>query len=288
MTHAPTGGRTVVTRFAPSPSGYLHLGHAYSALLNFDQARAAGGRFLLRIEDIDRTRCRPEFEAAIFEDLAWLGLAWDEPPLRQSDRLPLYERYLAALEARGLVYRCFRTRRDIAEAMAAPHGAPAGAFRGAPLDPDAEQAALAAGRPFAWRLSLTAARAALGPAFDRLSFVEDGASGSVARPADPARFGDAVLGRKDIGTSYHLAAVVDDALQGVTHVTRGEDLREAAGLHGLLGALLGFAPPVYRHHKLILGPDGRRLAKRDRAETLRALRAAGLTPADVRARLADL
>ncbi|MBM3511668.1 MAG: tRNA glutamyl-Q(34) synthetase GluQRS [Alphaproteobacteria bacterium] len=286
MTPAPSDDRPVVTRFAPSPSGYLHLGHAYSALLNAEHARAAGGRFLLRIEDIDRTRCRPDFEAAILEDLAWLGLAWDEPPLRQSDRLPIYERYLADLEARGLVYRCFKTRRDIADAMAAPHGAPAGAFRGAPLDPEAEQAALAAGRPFAWRLSLATARAALGPVFDRLSFVETTATGRIARPADPARFGDVVLGRKEIGTSYHLAAVVDDALQGVTHVTRGEDLREAAGLHVLLGALFGFAPPVYRHHTLIRGPDGRRLAKRDRAETLRTLRAAGVTPAEVRARLA--
>ncbi len=288
MTPAPSGDGHVVTRFAPSPSGYLHLGHAYSALLNFEQARAAGGRFLLRIEDIDRTRCRPEFEAAMLEDLAWLGLVWDQPPLRQSDRLPIYERYLADLEACGLVYRCFKTRRDIADAMAAPHGAPVGAFRSAPLDPEAEQAALAAGRPFAWRLSLTAARATLGLAFDRLTFVEATATGTIARPADPARFGDVVLGRKEIGTSYHLASVVDDALQGVTHVTRGQDLRDAAGLHVLLSGLLGFAPPVYHHHTLILGPDGRRLAKRDRAETLRALRAAGVTPADARARLADV
>src|SRR5262245_29049788 len=226
---------TVVTRFAPSPTGLLHLGHAYCALINFEQARAAGGRFLLRIEDTDQERCRPQYEAAILEDLAWLGLSWCEPPLRQSERLAFYEAQLACLHARGLVYRCFRSRKDVESAMSAPHGAPAPAhaFRGGPLPEAEEHANVAAGRPYAWRLSLSIAEAALGWRFSALSFVEETEKGPVERPAEPERFGDAVLGRKDTGTSYHLASVLDDAAQGVTHVTRGEDLREAAGLHVL-------------------------------------------------------
>lgn len=269
MTHAP-----VTTRFAPSPTGALHLGHAFSALTAFDAAH--GGRFLLRIEDLDHTRCRPEFETAIFEDLAWLGLAWETPVRRQSDHMDEYRAALESLIARGLVYRCFRTRREVAaESVAAPH-ATGPVFRGAPAPDEAER--LAAGEPFAWRLSLARAQDDLGARWAALGFEADGA----LTPADPARHGDAILARRDFPSSYHLASVLDDALQGVTLIVRGEDLRDAAHLHVLLQALLGLPTPRYRHHRLILGADGKRLAKRDNAATLRALRADGATPADVR------
>lgn len=270
---------TFVTRFAPSPTGFLHLGHAFSALTTFDAAQVAGGRFVLRIEDIDRGRARPEFEAAIFEDLAWLGIAWAEPVRRQSEHMAEYEGALQNLVDRNLVYRCFRTRKDIAEAIAsAPHGQSEEAFRGEALPPAEEAAKLEAGESFAWRLSLKKARAALGPAYFALVFEDE--TGLVR--AEPERHGDVVLARKDFGTSYHLASVWDDALQGVTHVIRGEDLREAAHLHVLLQKLLDLPQPVYRHHRLILGDDGKRLAKRDQAATLRALRESGKSPADVR------
>lgn len=271
-----------VTRFAPSPTGYLHLGHALSALTAFEAAQAAGGRFLLRIEDIDQGRARAEFEAAIYEDLAWLGLRWDEPVRRQSEHMSEYAAALQQLIDRGLVYRCFRTRKEIAEAIAsAPHGANEDVFRGEALPAEEEAAKLAAGEPFAWRLSLKKARAALGPAYFALVFEDE--TGAVR--AEPERHGDVVLARKDFPTSYHMASVWDDALQGVTHVIRGEDLREAAHLHVLLQKLLGLPQPIYRHHRLILGDDGKRLAKRDQAMTLRALREAGRTPADIRAML---
>lgn len=270
-----------VTRFAPSPTGYLHLGHAYSALTAFDAAREAGGRFLLRIEDIDQGRARPEFEAAIFEDMAWLGIAWDEPVRRQSDHMAAYETALQSLIERTLVYRCFRTRREVAEAIAsAPHEM-GEMFRGEALPAEEEAEKLAAGEPFAWRLWLRKARAALGPAYFTLMFEDE--TGLVR--AEPDRHGDVVLARKDFPTSYHLASVWDDALQGVTHVIRGEDLREAAHLHVLLQRLLDLPTPKYRHHKLILDDSGARLAKRDQAATLRALREAGETPESVRARL---
>lgn len=270
---------TFVTRFAPSPTGFLHLGHAFSALTTFNAAQVAGGRFVLRIEDIDQGRARPEFEAAIFEDLAWLGIAWTEPVRRQSEHMADYEGALQNLVDRNLVYRCFRTRKDIAEAIAsAPHGQSEEAFRGEALPPAEEAAKLEAGESFAWRLSLKKARAALGPAYFALVFEDE--TGLVR--AEPERHGDVVLARKDFGTSYHLASVWDDALQGVTHVIRGEDLREAAHLHVLLQKLLGLPQPVYRHHRLILGDDGKRLAKRDQAATLRALRESGKSPADVR------
>jgi glutamyl-Q tRNA(Asp) synthetase len=275
----------VVTRFAPSPTGYLHLGHAYSAIVNFKQARDADGRFLLRIEDIDQQRCRPEYIAAIFEDLHWLGLSWDEPPLQQSQRLAFYEARLASLHARGLVYRCFRTRQDIKDAMSAPHKTPARVFQGAPLAALEERDNLAEGRPYAWRLSLTAVQAALGPKFSALTFVEETDDGLVERPAEPWRFGDVVLGRKDSGTSYHLASVLDDAAQGVTRVTRGEDLREAAGLHALLYALFELEPPIYRHHKLLTDEAGRRLSKRDGSVALRTMRDAGVSAEELRAQL---
>jgi glutamyl-Q tRNA(Asp) synthetase len=267
-----------VTRFAPSPTGLLHLGHAFSALTAFDAARAAGGRFLLRIEDIDETRRRPEFEAAILEDLAWLGISWEVPVRRQSEHLDDYARALGRLEAKGLLYRCFKTRKDlVAESANAPHGETP-PFRGAPL-PSAEEAGrLARGDAFAWRLSLDRALETLGTRRDGLGFEADGAW----TRAEPERLGDVILARKDVPASYHLASVWDDALAGVTHVIRGEDLREAAHLHVLLQALLDLPTPAYRHHRLIAGADGRRLAKRDQSATLAALREAGATPDEVR------
>lgn len=270
-----------VTRFAPSPTGYLHRGHAFSALTAHEAARAVDGRFLLRIEDIDATRCRPEFDAAIFEDLAWLGLAWETPVRRQSEHLADYQAALSRLQADGLLYRCFRTRREVAEAMAsAPHG-PMEVFRGGPLPPAEEAQRLAAGQPFAWRLSLDAAEARLG-GFGALTFEEEG-EGAVA--TRPELGGDVVLARKDVGVAYHLAVVVDDALQGISHVIRGRDLFEATHVQRLLQALLGLPTPIYRHHRLLTGPDGKRYAKRDRAETLRSLRERGMSAADLRREL---
>jgi len=276
-----------VTRFAPSPTGYLHRGHAFSALTAFQAARAAGGRFLLRIEDIDRTRCRPHFEAAVCEDLAWLGLDWETPVRRQSEHMADYGAALRELSERGLTYRCFRTRREVAEAIeSAPHGAME-AFRGAPLPPEEEARRVEAGEPYAWRLSLAAAERALG-GFATLGFVEEGAGpngehGRVA--ARPEIGGDVVLARKDVGVAYHLAVVTDDALQGVTQVIRGRDLFEATHVQRLLQALLALPVPAYRHHRLLSGPDGRRFAKRDRAQTLRELRASGMTAQALRAEL---
>lgn len=268
-----------VTRFAPSPTGYLHLGHALSALTAYEAARAAGGRFLLRIEDIDQGRVRPEYEAAILEDLDWLGVVWERPVRRQSEHFAEYQGVLEQLAARGLAYRCFRTRKEIAAAIAsAPHGASEDVFRSEALPPSEEAAKLTAGEPFAWRLSLKRARAALGAAYFALVFEDE--TGPVR--AEPDRLGDVILARKDFPTSYHLASVWDDAQQGVTHVIRGEDLREAAHLHVLLQRLLALPHPVYRHHRLVRGEDGKRLAKRDQAMTLRALRERGMSPAEVR------
>ena len=277
----------LVTRFAPSPTGFLHRGHAFSALSAWAAARAANGRMLLRVEDIDATRCRPAFEAAIYEDLAWLGLAWETPVRRQSEHLADYAGALRELGERGLLYRCFRTRREIAEDIGrAPHGAME-AFRGAPLAPDEEARRLANGEPFAWRLSLAAAEAALG-GFERLTFVEagEGPGGEHGLiQVRPELGGDVVLARKDVGVAYHLAVTFDDALQGVTHVIRGQDLFEAAHVQRLLQALMGWPQPVYRHHQLLTGPDGKRFAKRDRAETLRDLRARGVTAQALRREL---
>ncbi|MBV9997177.1 MAG: tRNA glutamyl-Q(34) synthetase GluQRS [Caulobacteraceae bacterium] len=276
--------RGYVTRFAPSPTGLLHKGHAFSALTGFARAKAAGGRFLLRIEDIDFTRCRPQFEAALFEDLAWLGLEWEQPALRQSDHLADYSAALGRLEAMGLLYRCFKTRKEVLDAIgSAPHGRME-AYRGRRLGPAEEASRLAAGEPFAWRLALGEAQRLAGP----LSFEEagEGPRGEHgALPVDAGGAGDVVLARKDVGIAYHLAVVVDDARQGVTEVVRGRDLFEATHIQRLLQALLGLPAPAYRHHPLLSGPDGRRLAKRDRAETLRALRANGMTPEALRAEL---
>lgn len=277
-----------VTRFAPSPTGYLHLGHAFSAMTAAHAARDAGGRFLLRIEDIDPGRCRPEYETAIYDDLAWLGLAWPTPVRRQSEHSADYAAALQTLIDAGLAYRCFRTRKEVLDEIArAPHLPAAGPegpqFSGAPLSPAEERVRIGRGEPFAWRLSLAAARERLGAAFHALAFVEEaiGAADQTEIKARPEIFGDAVIARKDAGTSYHLASVHDDALQGVTHVIRGEDLAAAAHLHVLLQALLGWPTPVYRHHPLIVGPDGRKFSKRDAAPTLRNLRGEGTSPAAI-------
>jgi len=280
---------TFTTRFAPSPTGRLHRGHALSALTAWRAARAAGGRFVVRIEDIDPTRCRPAFEAGILEDLIWIGLDWDGPVRRQSDHLPEYAAVVDVLDRRGLMYRCFRTRKEILDAIGdAPHG-PVEAARPGPHAPEEEGALLAEGRPFAWRLSLDRARAALGDrAWSQLAWVEEGAGPNGERgliPARPETAGDVVLARKDAGTAYHLAVTHDDALQGVTYVIRGHDLFEATHIQVLIQALMGWPTPTYRHHPLLLDASGRRLAKRDKAETLQSLRERGVDPARVRAEL---
>lgn len=272
----------VVTRFAPSPTGFLHRGHGFSALTAQAAAREAGGRFLLRIEDIDTARSRPHFEAAILEDLAWLGLAWESPVRRQSEHMADYSAALESLRRRGLLYRCFRTRQDVLDEIArAPHG-PVEAFTGAPLAQAEEAARLESGEPFAWRLSLKAAREALGADWQTLSFT-DCDHGQI--PARPETAGDVVLARKDLGVAYHLASVVDDALQGVTQVVRGDDLREAAHIHRLLQVLLDLPEPTYRHHRLLTGPDGKKFSKRDQAQSLRELRESGVAAEQLRAGL---
>lgn len=276
----------VRTRFAPSPTGLLHLGHAHSALFAWRQAKENGGEFLLRIEDIDSGRCRPEFESAIKEDLAWLGLTWREPARRQSDHMADYQAALERLMAQGLLYPCFCTRRDIAEEIARSAAAPHLTSMGpdGPLYPgicrnlSREQRAVrrARGTPFALRLDVRKAMALAGP----LPW-HDRRFGAFT--ATPEIHGDAVLARKDVTTSYHLSVVVDDALQGITLVTRGEDLLPATHLHRLLQALLGLPVPAYHHHGLLTDEAGRRLAKRDDARSLRSLREAGHSAAEVRA-----
>ncbi|PZN97149.1 MAG: tRNA glutamyl-Q(34) synthetase GluQRS [Alphaproteobacteria bacterium] len=272
-----------VTRFAPSPTGPLHLGNALSAFIGWSRAREQGGRFLLRIEDIDTSRCRREHDDAARADLAWLGLDWDGPVLRQSERGAIYAEAIARLRAMGLEYPCFCSRADIAAAASAPHGPAHGAD--GPVYPgtcrhlsDAERNRRMASEAFAWRLDVAAALAMTGP----LAW-HDSAAGHV--PADPGAAGDIVVGRKQIGVSYHLAVVFDDAAQGVTEVVRGADLFEATHVQRLLQALLGLPTPRYHHHPLLTDSDGRRLAKRDGAPTLAALRAAGVDPATVRAAL---
>lgn len=270
---------TVITRFAPSPTGYLHLGHAYAALFAAEAARTAGGRFLLRIEDIDQGRCRPAFDAAIREDLAWLGLGWEEPVRVQSAHRADYAAVLDALAARGLVYPCFCSRADIAAAANAPHGPEGPVYPGTCRAlPVAERARRMAMEPHAWRLDMAQALACVAVP---LTAEVDGTMAVL----DPAPFGDVVLGRKDWPGSYHLCATHDDAVQGVTLVTRGEDLRPAVALHRLLQVLMGWPAPSYRHHALLLGPDGRRLSKRDHAATLRG---AGWTAREVREKVGFL
>ena len=259
----------VTTRFAPSPTGLLHLGHARSAILSHDRARGDGGTFLLRIEDIDAKRSRAEFVSAIERDLAWLGLTWDGAVVRQSDRLDLYAAALERLAMMGLVYPCFCTRADIGASAAAPHGGVAvypGTCRH--LSSPAREGLIAAGRPHAWRIDMAAAVARAGV----LRWIDEGRG---ERVADPVAQGDVVLARKDAPASYHLAVTVDDAAQGVTHVVRGVDLLAATDVHRLLQALLDLPTPAYRHHPLLTGADGRRLAKRDGAPALADLRAAG-------------
>jgi glutamyl-Q tRNA(Asp) synthetase len=276
----PADASPVLTRFAPSPTGLLHLGHAYSALFAAALARQAGGRFIVRIEDIDRGRCRIEFEDAIFEDLDWLGLEWETPVRRQSNHMEDYARALGRLDA--LLYPCFCTRKEItaeiARAAHAPHGPDGPVYPGTCRDMDIgeRQRLMAAGHAFALRLDLGAAMAAV-PGLtwrDRERGVME---------ADPRPFGDIVLARKDTPTSYHLAVTVDDHAQGVSLVTRGRDLFDASHIHRVLQGLLGLDTPEYHHHRLLRDPAGRRLAKRDQALTIRALRRSGKTPAQVRA-----
>lgn len=262
---------TIISRFAPSPTGFLHIGHAYSAWIGRQQADL----WLLRLEDIDTTRCKAEFAEALQEDLSWLGLAWNGTIRKQSAHFSEYEAALGHLRERGLLYPCFCTRAEIASAQSAPHAAEAiypGTCR--QLSGQASAHRIASGQPYALRLNTERACREVGV----LRFFEE-ESGWIT--AQPQRLGDIVLARKDIPTSYHLCAVHDDALQQITHVIRGEDLREATHIQVLLQALLGYETPVYLHHKLLLGPDGKRLAKRNEARTLRALRIAGITPAEI-------
>lgn len=265
------------TRFAPSPTYYLHLGHAASALQVWRAAELAGGEVLLRIEDIDTTRCRAEYTQAIYDDLGWLGLEWPEPVRVQSEHFDDYASCVSALKARGLAYRCFRTRTDLAR-LANPR-------QPGPHDPDEEAALLARDLPFAWRLSLAAARKALGAAWDELRFVEMTPAGPVSRTARPELHGDIVIARKDSPSAYHLAATHDDALQGRTHIIRGEDLLDAPHIQTLLQVLLDWPQPVYQHHELLYGDDGAKLSKRQKSISLASLRADGMTAGQVRARL---
>lgn len=283
-----------VFRFAPSPNGYLHLGHAYSALLNDELARAAGGHFLLRIEDIDPTRCKPEFEQAIYDDLAWLGIIWQEPVRRQSQHLADYRAALDGLTAMGLVYPSFESRADIAGLVAErsavapwprdPDGALLYPGTARQLDPDSRARLIAEGAPYALRLDMAAAVARIGPlSWTELGEGPAGEAGIVA--ARPEDWGDVILARKETPTSYHLSVVVDDALQGVTEVVRGQDLYHATSVHRLLQALLGLPAPAYRHHRLIRDEAGQKLAKSSRSTGLRALRVEGVSLSDIRRRI---
>ena len=280
-----------VFRFAPSPNGYLHLGHAFSALLNADLARASGGRLLLRIEDIDQSRCRPEYEQAIYEDLAWLGIEWERPVRRQSEHFEAYRDALAKLQSQSLLFASFESRGDITRMIGE-----CGDTQSWPRDPDGaliypgrrdamtnseRKRRMDDGEPYALRLDINAAIARAGPlAWSEAGQGPGGESGDVT--ALPQVWGDLTLARKDVPTSYHLSVVVDDALQGVTQVVRGQDLFWSTSVHRLLQALLGLPAPTYRHHRLIMDGEGRKLSKSTRATALRALRAEGRTPADIR------
>ncbi|HEX3857972.1 MAG TPA: tRNA glutamyl-Q(34) synthetase GluQRS [Pseudolabrys sp.] len=280
-----------VFRFAPSPNGLLHLGHALSALLNADMAKAAGGRLLLRIEDIDETRCKPEFEAAIYEDLAWLGFTWEQPARRQSGHYEDYRDALARLDAAGLIYPSFESRADITRLVAGrdaiapwprdPDGVPIYPGSAKTMSPLARARRIASGEPYALRLDMAAALNLAGA----LTWTETGAgpnreSGAIR--ADPSAWGDVILARKDTPTSYHLAVVIDDARQGVTHIVRGHDLFHSTGVHRLLQTLLDLPQPAYHHHRLMLDSDGRKLSKSTKATGLRELRAQGFAAADIR------
>jgi glutamyl-Q tRNA(Asp) synthetase len=280
-----------ILRFAPSPNGYLHLGHAYSALLNHDMARECGGRLLLRVEDIDTVRCRPDYEEAIYEDLRWLGMSWQEPVRRQSEHFADYEAALAKLEAQGLIYPSFESRAEIAALVEDldrhggwprdPDGAPIYPGRARRLSTAERKRRREAGEPFALRLAMDAAVARAGV----LTWTETGAgphgqTGLIT--AAPQRWGDIVLARKEAPTSYHLSAVLDDALQGVTDIVRGQDLFWSTGIHRLLQALLGLPEPTYHHHKLILDEEGNKLSKSTQSTGVRELRAGGAVPRDIR------
>jgi glutamyl-Q tRNA(Asp) synthetase len=282
---------TRVLRFAPSPNGYLHLGHAYSALLNHDMAREQGGRLLLRIEDIDASRCRPEYEAAIYEDLDWLGISWQLPVRRQSEHFADYEAALAKLEAQGLIYPSFESRKEIAALVAErdqrgrwprdPDGAPLYPGRARKLSPAERERRRNAGEPYALRLAMDAAAARAGTlTWSETGIGPQGQTGLVA--AVPQMWGDVVLARKEVPTSYHLAVALDDAFQGVSEVVRGQDLFWSTGVHRLLQALLGLPEPVYHHHRLVPDAEGRKLAKSTQATSLRELRAGGAAPVDIR------
>jgi len=286
VTHAPSCPTVITTRFAPSPTGYLHLGHAFAAIT----ACEAGERFIVRIEDIDAARCRPEYEAAILEDLKWLGVGFEEPVLRQSARIAAYSAALDTLAERGLLYPCFCTRKEIADEIArsgeAPHGPDGPLYPGTcrTLSEGERARRITSGAPYALRLDVAKAAAETG----RLFFEERGRgpqdeTGRIA--VDPLQFGDIVLARKDVPTAYYLAVVVDDAFQGVTLVTRGKDLFAASHVQRLLQELLGLPRPAYAHHRLVLDENGKKFSKRDGAVTLRALRKSGITPGEIRARL---
>jgi glutamyl-Q tRNA(Asp) synthetase len=282
-----------VFRFAPSPNGYLHLGHAFSALLNFDEARARGGRFLLRIEDIDATRCRPEFETAIYEDLAWLGITWEGPVRRQSKHMSEYGDALRRLEQERLLYPAFESRAEIARLVQAreaastvpwprdPDGAPRYPGHAKALPVAEREARIARGEPYVLRLDMAAAIARSGPLTWHEEFAGYGGAPdqTIARPEE---WGDVILARKETATSYHLSVVIDDALQGVTHVVRGKDLFWSTSVHRLLQQLLGLYDPFYRHHHLILDDAGQKLSKSTKSTSIRELRQAGLSPADIR------
>ena len=280
-----------VFRFAPSPNGYLHLGHAFSALLNFDCAQRADGSFLLRIEDIDTVRCKPEFEAAIYQDLAWLGIAWEAPVRRQSEHFAFYRGAIERLSAEGLLYPSFESRAEIASLVAQreadgpwprdPDGAPLYPGEAKLLSPAARQRLLEQGAPYALRLDMAAACARAG----ELSWTERGrgANGETGEiEARPQAWGDVILARKETPTSYHLSVVIDDALQGVTEVVRGEDLFWSTSVHRLLQVLLGLRAPLYRHHRLVLDTTGAKLSKSTGATGLRELCATGAMPVDIR------
>ncbi|OKO80562.1 glutamyl-Q tRNA(Asp) ligase [Bradyrhizobium sp. NAS80.1] len=280
-----------VFRFAPSPNGLLHLGHAYSALLNFDRARDTGGRLLLRIEDIDATRCRPEYETAIYEDLAWLGISWETPVRRQSEHLGEYRAALEKLSALGVVYPAFESRAEIAKLVAAreadgpwprdPDGAPLYPGTAKSLPADERDRLIASGASYALRLDMAAAcRRAASLTWNELGEGPDGERGTV--PARPQAWGDVILARKETPTSYHLSVVADDALQSVSEVVRGQDLFHATSVHRLLQVLLGLPEPAYRHHPLIRDEAGRKLSKSSRATGLRELRDAGVSAAAIR------
>ncbi|WP_354061134.1 tRNA glutamyl-Q(34) synthetase GluQRS [Bradyrhizobium sp. RT6a] len=280
-----------VFRFAPSPNGYLHLGHAYSALLNFDRARETGGRFLLRIEDIDTTRCRPEYETAIYEDLAWLGIAWETPVRRQSEHLDAYRAALDRLSALGLVYPAFESRAEITRLVTAreadgpwprdPDGAPLYPGDARSLSADERDRLVDAGAPYALRLDMAAAcRRAVGLSWNEMGEGPDGERGVV--PARPEAWGDVIVARKETPTSYHLSVVVDDALQDISEIVRGQDLFHATSVHRLLQALLRLPEPVYRHHGLVRDEGGRKLSKSTSSTGLCELRAVGATPAGIR------